>query len=147
MFNMSFSPLLQYFQYTLIEGNVFSNCSNKRGEFGLSCTRQVCVQIAFHSASERNYFISAAAREPRCFQIRNFKWKCPNSSAANAANSGDRCWPATSSSWLCGAANSEIVLLTVASFLRAAFSRAALSKKWRPAANCSAVGANSCFPS
>jgi hypothetical protein len=59
-FNMSVPPLLQYFQYTLIEGNVFSYYSNKTGEFGLSYTRQVCAQIAFHSASKRSDFFSAA---------------------------------------------------------------------------------------
>ena len=60
MFNMSVPPLLQYFQYTLIEGNVFSYCSNRIGEFGLSCTRQVCAQIAFNSVSKPSDFISAA---------------------------------------------------------------------------------------
>jgi len=59
-FNISVPPLLQYFHYTLIEENVISYCSNKIGEFGLSCTRQVCAQIVFHSASERSEFISAA---------------------------------------------------------------------------------------
>jgi len=59
MFNISVPPLLQYFHYTLIEGNVISYYSNKRGESGLSCT-QVCAQIAFHSPSERSEFISAA---------------------------------------------------------------------------------------
>jgi hypothetical protein len=39
---------------------VFSYCSDKRCEFGLSCTRQVCAQIAFHSASKPSDFISAA---------------------------------------------------------------------------------------
>lgn len=60
MFNMSVPPLLQHFQYTLIEGNMISYCSNKGGEFGSSCTRQVCAQIAFHTASELSDFISAA---------------------------------------------------------------------------------------
>lgn len=60
VFNMSVPPLLQYFQNTLIEGNVFSYCSNKIGEFGLSCTRLVCAQTAFHSASKLSEFISAA---------------------------------------------------------------------------------------
>jgi hypothetical protein len=49
MFNISIPPLLQYFHYTLIEGNEISYCSNKGGEFGLSCT-EVCAQIAFYSA-------------------------------------------------------------------------------------------------
>jgi hypothetical protein len=52
MFNMRVPDLLQYFQHTLIKGNVFSHCSDKTGEFGLSYTRQLCPQLVFHLASE-----------------------------------------------------------------------------------------------